>query len=64
MSNPRWGKQFAKHLREAKVLVDEFGQLLASIQKIIFSLKKLWFSLCGLLVIENRDLFFNIVNSM
>ena len=46
-STPSWGKSCAVQIKQAELIIKGVGSLLTSIQKIIFSLKKLWLGLGG-----------------
>ena len=46
-SLPSWGKVWVAHIGQVELIIKSLGGLLTSIQKIIFSLKKLWLSIGG-----------------
>jgi hypothetical protein len=47
-TDPNWGNKLEKHILQLQICFEAFGSLLTSIQKMLFSLKKLWFSIAGL----------------
>ena len=55
MVKPTWGKKASAHVKQGELVIDSIGNLCLSIQKLIFALKKLWFSLGGLSAIYFLD---------
>jgi hypothetical protein len=47
-SAPNWGKSFAAQIKQVELVIKGIGNVLLSIQEVIFSVKKLWLSLGGL----------------
>ena len=46
-SLPKWGKKWVAQIGQVELIIKGIGNLLTSIQNIIFSLKKLWLGLGG-----------------